>query len=79
MPNGILLNYNDHEAQQPYFAVQRLSDDSSFYLFSIANTSSDTNGLLYSIIDMRLDGGLGDIVPTQKNIPVPVRDLQEGR
>ena len=28
-------------------------------------------GLNYSVIDMRLDGGLGDIVTGEKNLPVP--------
>ncbi len=28
------------------------------------------NGFNYSVVDMRLNGGLGDVVPTQKNLPL---------
>jgi hypothetical protein len=40
------------------------ANDSTYYLFSISVT--DNYGLVYSIIDMRLNGGLGAV--TQKNI-----------
>jgi type IX secretion system substrate protein len=40
--------------------------DSLFYLFSIGVAGSSQTGLYYSIIDMSLNGGLGDVI--QKNI-----------
>jgi uncharacterized protein (TIGR02145 family) len=73
MPNGNLINLTDNTTPQPFFAVQKLTDDSSYYLFSVVDRYTGSTGpwgLLYSIIDMRLDGGLGDIVPGQKSIPI---------
>ncbi|MBK7968163.1 MAG: hypothetical protein IPK08_04125 [Bacteroidetes bacterium] len=40
------------------------ADDSSYYLFSVGVTYQF--GLMYSIIDMKGDGGLGSV--TQKNV-----------
>jgi uncharacterized protein (TIGR02145 family) len=73
MPNGNLINGVENTTQQPYFAFQKLTDDSSYYIFSVVDPIPDTGfiGLLYSIIDMRLDGGLGDVVPGQKSLHVP--------
>jgi len=72
MPNGNLTNTFFHLTRQPFFSVQKLTDDSIYYLFSIIDSASNFSiGLAYSIIDMRLDGGLGDIVPGQKSLPVP--------
>ncbi len=74
MPNGLYLNTiggaYDH---QPALAVRQLSDDSSYYLFNIGEYIYPLFGipLNYSVIDMRLNGGLGDITVGQKNIPVP--------
>lgn len=45
--------------------------DSTYFLFTTDESSNNgANGLRYSIIDMRLDSGRGDVVPTQKNILV---------
>ncbi len=72
LPNGNLYNGNYQNIPQPLFSVQDLTDDSTYYLFSMINPFPDTSagGLFYSILDMRLDGGLGDIVPGQKSIPI---------
>jgi uncharacterized protein (TIGR02145 family) len=70
MPNGFLYSGNDAYAVQPYFVVQNLTDDSSYYLFSVRSPSILFSGLFYSLINMRLDGGLGDIVPGEKMIPI---------
>jgi len=76
MPNGSGLQGSGGGTAdtQPVLAVQQLSDDSSYYLFT--NTIKgyplfNTAGLLYSVINMRLDGGLGDIVPGQKSLAMP--------
>ena len=70
MPNGILGTFDDI-SYQPYFVVQNLADDSSYYLFNIKSTlTGPSPGLYYSFIDMRLDGGLGDVDPSQKMLPV---------
>jgi uncharacterized protein (TIGR02145 family) len=63
------------ESKQNYLSVQKLDDDSSYYLFvmderySISHTNPQ--GLTYNIIDLRLNGGLGDIITGQKNRQVP--------
>jgi uncharacterized protein (TIGR02145 family) len=75
MPNGRYL-YTGWGTNQNYMAVQKLDDDSAYYLFAMDERYSPDNypnpkGLTYSVIDMRLDGGLGDIASGQKSIQVP--------
>ena len=72
MPNGDLYNGNEQNNPRPFFAVKNLTDDSTYYLFQMINPSPATGagGLFYSILDMRLDGGLGDIVSGQKTVPI---------
>jgi len=72
MPNGSGLLGSCFAIQQA-FSVQKLDNPQQYFLFTM-NIPIDPNyikGLYYSVIDMTLDGGLGDIVPIQKNIPVP--------
>jgi len=73
MPNGDGLNYGGTSGfRQPVLAIQKRDDDSSYYIFTAGQPSlTTTYGLLYSIVNMRLDGGLGDIEPAYKNIAVP--------
>ena len=71
MPNGFLYGNHDANTYQVYFVVQNLTDDSSFYLFNVRSPSTSSGGLFYSIINMRLDGGLGDIASGEKMIAVP--------
>ncbi len=70
MPNGNLYNGNFQNTPQPLFSVQNLTDDSTYYLFQMIDPFPLTGvgGLFYSVLDMRLDGGLGDIVPGQKSV-----------
>jgi hypothetical protein len=74
MPNGNGLNSNG-SVDQPVLPVESLSNDSLYFLFTIDKTANSTYpnpfGLRYSVIDMRLNGGLGDIVTGQKNLIVP--------
>jgi gliding motility-associated-like protein len=39
-----------------------------YYLFSLEPIAGSFNRLLYSVVDMSLNGGLGDVVPGQKGI-----------
>ena len=60
---------------QQCFFMQSLSDDSLYYLFTMDSHldpvfNPDAKGLCYSVVDMRLDGGLGGIIPGLKNIQV---------
>jgi gliding motility-associated-like protein len=78
MPNGsgILGNgmgyYGTGSASQGVAIVKSISNPDRYYLFVLDSDTeialSDTGYLRYSIIDMTLNGGLGDIIPGQKNI-----------
>jgi uncharacterized protein (TIGR02145 family) len=78
MPNGTGLLGGDIESQ--VMAVQDISNHNLYYLFTVhhrpTNTGPDTIlvGAHYSMIDMQLDGGKGDIVPGMKNITLPMGD-----
>ncbi|MEI7663956.1 MAG: PKD domain-containing protein, partial [Bacteroidota bacterium] len=76
MPNG----YGLHGTWQPFkpaLSFKRLANDSTFYLFTVGEARfmpSDYFGLYYSVVDLRLHNGLGDIPPTLKNIPLNAAD-----
>lgn len=63
MPNGIDL-HGDQSAAQAALALPFPDHPGQYFLFTVGGTGN-ANGLQYSIIDMSLNGGLGDI--TQKN------------
>ena len=67
MPNGSDLMGNS-SASQSSIIIPYPKNDTLFYIFTIdAIENHLENGLRYSIVDMNLDGGLGDITTT-KNI-----------
>ena len=71
MPNGSGLQGGMNVWDQTVNVVQKIEDDSSYYLFTMRSDFLDpisNGGLHYSVINMRLDGGLGDIEPGQKEI-----------
>lgn len=61
MPNGNLLTTNIGEFVPVVVPMPRSS--TKYFLFYI-----QAHGLMYSVIDMSLNNGLGDVVSTQKNI-----------
>ena len=72
MPNGHGL-HADTSADQSVNQIQVVGDDSSYYLFTIRHIAPPPqpyDGLHYSIINMRLDGGLGDIEAGEKEVPL---------
>jgi uncharacterized protein (TIGR02145 family) len=73
--NGLLAGPNDH---QSIFSVQNLINRNQYFLFTVGaplNAFYQTVvGLYYSVLDMTLHGGLGDIIAGQKNIPVIAGD-----
>ncbi|NQV03143.1 MAG: PKD domain-containing protein, partial [Bacteroidia bacterium] len=75
MPNGTNL-FGKMGATQPVFAVPHIPFDSTYFLFTVGNQGvpSPHYGLHYSKVDLRLNGGFGDVVPGMKNIPVPGGD-----
>lgn len=62
MPNGIGLLGDNSSAM--ILAIPFVNDPNKYYLFT---TTSDGGDIRYSIIDMSLDGGLGDILSNSKN------------
>jgi len=80
MPNGQNLSGNgpySPTAQYPYnvgssssgvLVVQSPSNPNQYYQFVTDAMEDATYRAYYSVIDMTLNGGLGDVIPTQKNI-----------
>src|SRR5690606_31896879 len=74
MPNGTGILGHDGSGTQSVAISKYPGSDSLYYLFTLENMenivySGTTIGYLrYNIIDMSLDGGLGDVIPTEKNI-----------
>lgn len=75
MPNGSNLSGLAGLTNQPVFSIQSLADDSIYYIFTIDSYSwpyiLPHSGFRYSILNMRLNGSLGDIDGTHKNILIP--------
>jgi uncharacterized protein (TIGR02145 family) len=73
MPNGSGLHGDNLEFRQCVISTSIPGDDSSYYIFTVGgfNPIGTSYGLYYSIINMRLNGGLGDIETGFKNIPIP--------
>jgi gliding motility-associated-like protein len=75
MPNGSDL-LGDSSSTQSAIIVPKPRNPYVYYIFTVdqplpANHvlyDPPNNGLNYSQVDMRLDNGLGDIVPTEKNV-----------
>jgi hypothetical protein len=69
MPNGTGL-FGSTSSVQSALAIRSLVDTSIYYLFTVDQSGYfwPSRGFNYSIVDMRLNNGLGDILC--KNIPV---------
>lgn len=66
MPNGSGLLGNS-SASQGALIVPAPASNHLYYLFTIDQLAG-LDGLRYSVIDMNLDGGMGDIIAASKNI-----------
>lgn len=66
MPNGTGL-YGSPSSSQSAIIVPHPANTSLYYIFTVANNAGP-NGLAYSVVNMGLDAGLGDLVPGEKNI-----------
>ncbi|MEI6901115.1 MAG: hypothetical protein WCL00_14660, partial [Bacteroidota bacterium] len=76
MPNGFGL-LGGGGKNQAALSVQSIIDKNKYFLFTVGYKSIPLlplRGLYYSVLDMQLNGGLGDIVPGMKNIPLPMGD-----
>ncbi len=70
MPNGENL-IGDRRASMGALIVQQPGSDHLYYLFSVDfnDPGIPDIGMHYSVVDMNLDGGLGDVT-SEKNIPL---------
>lgn len=76
MSNGDSLR-GSISANQGCLIVPVIDSPGKFYLFTLGSADEINQPLHYSIIDMSLDGGMGDIVPGRKNILVDAGPFQE--
>ncbi|MCF6341443.1 MAG: gliding motility-associated C-terminal domain-containing protein [Bacteroidales bacterium] len=68
MPNGGNL-IGDHDAYMGTLIVQQPGSDHLYYVFTVSREFPDNIGMFYSVVDMNLDGGLGDVT-AEKNVPL---------
>jgi gliding motility-associated-like protein len=68
MPNGLNI-IGDRRAAMGALIVQQPGSDHLYYLFSVDYRQAQDIGMHYSLVDMNLDGGLGDVT-SEKNIPL---------
>ncbi|SHF74231.1 FISUMP domain-containing protein [Dysgonomonas macrotermitis] len=67
MPNGTGLS-GDASSAQSGIVIPYPGQGGKFIVFAVSLNKA--GGLSYSVVDMSLDGGLGDVVIGQKNIPL---------
>ncbi len=68
MPNGENL-IGDERASMGALIVQQPGSDHLYYTFTVGYKQAELIGMHYSVVDMNLDGGLGDVT-SEKNIPL---------
>jgi hypothetical protein len=68
MPNGSGL-HGDLATNQSSLIVPKPGESSKYYLFTADNVTynKESKGYNYSLLDMSLDSGFGDVVPGEKN------------
>jgi uncharacterized protein (TIGR02145 family) len=72
MPNGSGLWSGSGSFEQGVTVVQNPADDSTYFLFLATNYQiSSYHPGSYSLVNMRLDGKLGDVELGFKNVPLP--------
>ena len=75
MPNGALA-FGHNSATQGALLVPKPASQQQYYLFTVdAIENALAGGLHYSVVDMSLRGGRGDIGPV-KDVPVPLPNGQ---
>jgi gliding motility-associated-like protein len=65
MPNGVGL-FGNPSSTQSAIVIPLPNNTDLYYVFSIS--INNATGLYYSVVDMSLSGGTGDVILTQKNI-----------
>ena len=75
MPNGWGLHAGSSVTQNTII-VQNPGDTNQYYVFTLANVGNVNTGLKYSIVDMTLDSGLGDVTAS-KNVVIYGNDVSQ--
>jgi gliding motility-associated-like protein len=71
MPNGANLGGSDVLSSYMAAVIVPIPGTcNKYYVFCQDDFEEGTDGITYSVVDMSLDNGLGDIVPGQKTIPL---------
>ncbi|MFN5372063.1 MAG: hypothetical protein ACK5B6_11430, partial [Bacteroidia bacterium] len=71
MPNGSNLGGSDVLSSFMAAIIVPLPGScDKYYIFCIDDYEEGSNGITYSLVDMTLDGGMGDVVAGQKSIPL---------
>jgi hypothetical protein len=76
MPDGTGV-LGGNVCTQPVFCVPNPSNHNQYYMFTVGavdNNYQPLIGLHYSVVDMSLEGGLGDVVSGLKNVYIPFGD-----
>ena len=68
MPNGQNL-IGTEVASMGALIVQQPASDHLYYVFTVSEEYPENIGMYYSVVDMNLDGGLGDVT-SEKNVPL---------
>lgn len=68
MPNGSKL-YGDESSTTSIIAVPQPETPSMYYLFTV-DAAAGSMGFCYSKLNMKLQGGLGDVVANEKNVKI---------
>lgn len=66
MPNGFGL-LGDPSSAQSGVIIPQPGNDSIFYVFTTPSYQNASIGFCYSIVNMNLNGGLGDVIASSKN------------
>ncbi len=70
MPNGSDILPGFAWACMGALIVQQPGSEHLYYVFTVSRDWPDNIGMYYSVVDMTLDGGLGDVISSKKNIPL---------
>ncbi len=67
MPNGTGLS-GDPSSSQSGLVVPHPGDATKYFVFSVDDAGANSNGLRYSVVDITQNGGLGVVLPGQRDI-----------
>jgi gliding motility-associated-like protein len=82
MPNGTDI-LGSSTSTQAAIIIPQPENPNRYYIFTVdglfpgENDPSNLAGFNYSVVDMTLDGGLGDVVPSEKNLPILPRSSEK--